>query len=152
MDPFTLAMMALGAVKSGVAFYKEAKSVGKEASEVIHEIAGGLSSFFEHHDKAIQDAEEKQKNPPKGKSIQAQALDNVLLKKRLQQAEYDLRQMLIYESPPELGALWTDFDAERKKLLKIKAKFDEAQKKRMHERDESIKNLFRSGSFELRFA
>jgi hypothetical protein len=152
MDPFALAMMALGAVKSGVAFYKEAKSVGKEASEVIHEIAGGLSSFFEHQDKAIQDAEEKQKNPPKGKSIQAQALDNVLLRKRLQQAESDLRQMLIYESPPELGALWTEFDAERKKLLKNKAKFDEAQKKRMHEKNENVKQKLKNGRYELQFA
>jgi len=152
MDPFTLAMMALGAVKSGVAFYKEAKSVGKEASEVIHEIAGGLSSFFEHQDKAIRDAEEKQKNPPKGKSLQAQALDNVLLKKRLEKAEYDLRQMLIYEAPPELGALWTEFEQERAKLLKNKSKFDEAQKKRMHEKDENAENLLTNGRYELQFA
>ena len=38
MDPFTLAMMAIGAVKSGVAMYKEAKAVGKEALGVMTEI------------------------------------------------------------------------------------------------------------------
>ena len=120
MDPFTLAMMALGAVKSGVALYKEAKSVGKEAVGVITEIADGLGSFFEHQEKAIAHAKEVEKNPPKGKSLQAIALDNVIRKKRLEQAEYDLRQALIYESPPELGALWEDFQKEQKKKMQTK--------------------------------
>ena len=71
-------MMALGAVKSGVAFYKEAKSVGKEAVNVITEIADGLGSFFEHQEKAVEYAKEIEKNPPKGKSLQAIALDNVI--------------------------------------------------------------------------
>jgi len=126
-------MMALGAVKSGVAFYKEAKSVGKEAVGVITEIADGLGSFFEHQDKAVEYAKEVEKNPPKGKSLQAIALDNVLRRKRLEQAEADLRTMLTWEAPPELGALWTDFQAERAKLMADKDKFDKAQKKRMNE-------------------
>jgi len=125
--------MALGAVKSGVAFYKEAKSVGKEAVGVITEIADGLGSFFEHQDKAVEYAKEVEKNPPKGKSLQAIALDNVLRRKRLEQAEADLRTMLTWEAPPELGALWTDFQAERAKLMADKDKFDKAQKKRMNE-------------------
>ena len=58
MDPFTLAMMAIGAVKSGVAMYKEAKSVGKEAIGVITEISDGLSSFFEHQEEAIEHVKE----------------------------------------------------------------------------------------------
>ena len=139
MDPFTLAMMALGAVKSGVALYKEAKSVGKEAVGVINEIADGLGSFFEHQEKAIAHAKEIEKNPPKNKSLQAIALDNVLRRKRLEQAEYDLRQMLIYESPPELQDLWTQFQAERTKLMADKVNFDKAQKKRMNERPENAK-------------
>ena len=138
MDPFTLAMMAIGAVKSGVAMYKEAKAVGKEAMGVMTEIADGLSSFFEHQDKAVTEAKNLEKNPPKGKSLQAIALDNVLRRKRLEQAEYDLRQMLTYEAPPELGALWTEFQAERAKLTADKAKFDAAQKKRTKERQERL--------------
>ena len=132
-------MMALGAVKSGVAFYKEAKSVGKEAIGVITEIADGLGSFFENQEKAIAHAKEIEKNPPKNKSLQAIALDNVLRRKRLEQAEYDLRQMLIYESPPELQDLWTQFQAERTKLMADKVNFDKAQKKRMNERPENAK-------------
>ena len=151
MDPFTLAMMALGAVKSGVALYKEAKSVGKEAVGVITEIADGLGSFFEHQEKAIAHAKEVEKNPPKGKSLQAIALDNVIRKKRLEQAEYDLRQALIYESPPELGALWDDFQKERTKLLADKEKFDKAQKKKMQTNPERERQELTDGMYELQF-
>ena len=151
MDPFTLAMMALGAVKSGVALYKEAKSVGKEAVGVITEIADGLGSFFEHQEKAIAHAKEVEKNPPKGKSLQAIALDNVIRKKRLEQAEYDLRQALIYESPPELGALWDDFQKERTKLLADKEKFDKAQKKKMQTKPKRERQELTDGMYELQF-
>ena len=151
MDPFTLAMMALGAVKSGVALYKEAKSVGKEAVGVINEIADGLGSFFEHQEKAIAHAKEIEKNPPKGKSLQALALDNVIRRKRLEKAEYDLRQALIYESPPELGALWEDFQKERAKLQADKDKFEKAQKKRMQTRPEREKSELSNGMSELQF-
>jgi hypothetical protein len=151
MDPFTLAMMALGAVKSGVALYKEAKSVGKEAVGVITEISQGLGSFFEHQEKAIEEAKKLEKNPPKGKSLQAIALDNVLRRKKLQQAEYDLRQALIYESPPELGALWEDFQVERAKLQADKDKFDKAQKKRICSKPEKEQNELRLGMSELQF-
>jgi hypothetical protein len=151
MDPFSLAMMAISAVKSGVALYKEAKSVGKETIGVITEISQGLGSFFEHQDKAIKEDEEKKKNPPVGKSLQAIALDNVLRRKQLQQAEYDLRQMLTYQAPPELGALWTEFAEERAKLMKDKAKFDEAQKKRMHKSEENEKNELPYGILGLQY-
>jgi len=139
MDPFTLAMMAISAVKSGVAMYKEAKSVGKEAIEVITEISDGLSSFFEHQEKAIEHVKEIEKNPPKGKSLQAIALDNVLRRKKLEQAEADLRTMLTWEAPPELGALWSDFEKERARLMAKKDSFDKAQKKRMRVRPENVK-------------
>jgi hypothetical protein len=138
-------MMALGAVKSGVAFYKEAKSVGKEAVGVITEIADGLGAFFEHQEKAVAQAKEIEKNPPKGKSLQAIALDNVLRRKKLEQAEADLRTMLTWEAPPELGALWSEFQAERSKLLADKDKFDRAQKKRINKKLSStlkIENCF----------
>lgn len=139
MDPFTLAMMAISAVKSGVAMYKEAKSVGKEAIGVITEISDGLSSFFEHQEKAIEHVKELENNPPKGKSLQAIALDNILRRKKLEQAEADLRTMLTWEAPPELGALWSDFEKERARLMAKKDSFDKAQKKRMKEKLENKK-------------
>ena len=38
--------------------------------------------------------------------------------------------MLIYESPPELGAVWTEFEAEKSRLIKEQDALDKAQKKR----------------------
>jgi len=123
-------MMAFSAVKSGVAAYKEIKQTGGEVVGIVNELSGALGSFFDHQDQAKKADEALKKNPPKGKSLQAIALENVLRKKQLEQAEYDLRQMLVYESPPELGAVWTEFEAEKSRLVKEQAALDKAQKKR----------------------
>ena len=131
--------MVLSAVKQGVAMYKEFKSTGKEAMGVMNEISSGLGSFFEHQEKAIADIKEKEINPPKGKSLQAQAIENIMARKQIQQAEYDLKQSLIYDTPAELGDMWNQFQAEREKLIKDKAKFELAQKKRMNERQENLR-------------
>jgi len=139
MEPVSICLGVLSAVKQGVAMYKEFKSAGKEAYGVMTEISQGLGSFFEHQEKAHQEIKEKEKNPPKGKSIQAQALENILTRKQLQQAEYDLKQTLIYDTPPELGAMWEEFQKERAKLTADKDKFDKAQKKRMNKRQERLR-------------
>jgi len=131
--------MVLSAVKQGVAMYKEFKSTGKEAMGVMNEISSGLGSFFEHQEKAIADIKEKEVNPPKGKSLQAQAIENIMARKQIQQAEYDLKQSLIYDTPAELGDMWNQFQAEREKLIKDKAKFELAQKKRMSEKHERLR-------------
>jgi len=139
MEPISTCLAVLSAVKQGVAMYKDFKATGKEAYGVLHEISTGLGSFFEHSEKAKVEIKEKEKNPPKGKSIQTQALENIMARKQLEQAEYDLRQMLVYESPPELGDLWHQFEKEKNRLHADRAKFDAAQKKRMRVRPENVK-------------
>lgn len=151
MDPFTLAMMAFSAVKSGVSAYKEIKSTGGEVVHIVNELSGALGSFFDHQDNAVKQAEERKKNPPRGKSIQSIALENVLQKKQLEQAEYDLRQMLVYESPPELGAVWTEFVAERQKLTTEQAKHNAILKKKNKLTKEEELNGWRNGILELQF-
>ena len=150
--PFMLAISAVSAIKQGVAIYKDAKNVGKEVYGIYAELSEGVGNFFDHQENAHKELKEKEKNPPKGKSIKAQALENVIKKKQLQQAEYDLRQLLTYEAPPELGALWTDFQEERARLEKDKFKYEQAQKKRMSrsltEKQETKKN----GILELQYA
>jgi hypothetical protein len=39
--------------------------------------------------------------------------------------------MLVYESPPELGDLWHQFEKEQAKLIADRSKYEAAQKKRM---------------------
>ena len=149
--PFMLAISAVSAIKQGVAIYKDAKNVGKEVFGIYAELSEGVGNFFDHQEKAHKEIKEKEKNPPKGKSIKAQALENVIKKKQLQQAEYDLRQLLTYESPPELGALWTDFQEERARLEKDKAKYEQAQKKRMTKRLTESQQKEKNGILELQY-
>jgi hypothetical protein len=144
-------MMAFSAVKSGVAAYKEIKSTGGEVVKIVNELGGALGSFFDHQEKAHKEAEEQKKNPPKGKSLQAIALENVLRRKQLEQAEYDLRQMLVYESPPELGAIWTEFVAERAKLMNEQKAHDAKLKKKNRLTKEEELNGWRNGILELQF-
>ena len=146
-----LAISAVSAIKQGVAIYKDAKNVGKEVFGIYAELSEGVGNFFDHQEKAHKEIKEKEKNPPKGKSIKAQALENVIKKKQLQQAEYDLRQLLTYHAPPELGALWTDFQEERARLEKDKAKYEQAQKKRMNKRLTESQQKEKNGILELQY-
>jgi len=57
--------------------------------------------------------------------------------------------MLVYESPPELGAVWTEFSAERDRLMKEKAKLDVKLKKKKRLTKEEDRNNWRDGSLEL---
>ena len=123
-------MMAFSAVKSGVAAYKEIKQTGGEVVGIVNELSNALGSFFDHQETAKKADSELKKNPPKGKSLQAIALENVLRRKQLEQAEYDLRQMLVYEAPPELGAVYSEFIEERSRLILEQARLDKEEKKR----------------------
>ena len=44
-------------------------------------------------------------------SIGKRALQRVLLKKQLDAMRAELREIMVYQSPPELGALWTEVEA-----------------------------------------
>jgi len=58
---------------------------------------------------------------------------------------------LTYEAPPELGALWTDFQEERARLEKDKSKYEQAQKKRMSKSLTEKKETERNGILELQY-
>jgi hypothetical protein len=64
-------------------------------------------------------------------SLGRRALQLVIMKKQLEQMKTELREMLVYDSPPELGALWTDVNemmkdmgAQQKVLLTRKMRED----------------------------
>lgn len=90
--------------------YKEYKAVGQEAHEVITEIGSHLGGFFKAQESLEKHAEEKIEQVKKsGESLNEAALNRVLANKRMQQMETELREMLVYNAPKELGAIWTDF-------------------------------------------
>jgi hypothetical protein len=59
--------------------------------------------------------------------------------------------MLVYESPPELGAVWTEFVAERQKLTTEQAKHNAILKKKNKLTKEEELNGWRNGILELQF-
>lgn len=133
MDPitaFAMAQAAISAIRKGVAFYKEAKQAGKEVMDVAHEVGGHIGRFMDAAEVVKNAAEEQRKVvPKKGQGgLNSKALDNVLRAKQVQMAEEELREMLVYQSPPELGAVWTEFEAERSRLRELQEK-QEAQEK-----------------------
>jgi hypothetical protein len=49
-------------------------------------------------------------------SLGKRALQRVLMRKQLEQMSVDLRELMIYQSPPELGALYTEVEEMMKKM------------------------------------
>jgi hypothetical protein len=53
-----------------------------------------------------------------GDSLAKRALKRVLMQKQLEQMGKELRELMIYQSPPELGALFTEVESMTKELGK----------------------------------
>ena len=117
MDPvtaFAAAQAAVAGVKACVNLYKDAKSVGKDVSSIAHEVTSHLGKFFEAQEHVCKAGVEIENKLIKTKSVNAQALDNVMRVRQLQQFEQELKELLIYHTP--LPGLWEDFQAERRRL------------------------------------
>lgn len=116
IDPFTIAFTAIAAIKQGVAFYKDAKAAGNDVSKIAREISGYIGKFFDAQEQVKQVVEEEKKSPPKNKSLKAQALNNILNQIELERQAVELREFLIYQVDPELGAVWSRFEEEYARL------------------------------------
>ena len=99
-----------------MALYKDAKSVAKDVSSITMEISGHIGKFFDAHEQVKAAAIEQKKNPPKGKSLKAQALDNIFQEMELERQAIELRELLIYGVDPALGAVWSRFQDEFERL------------------------------------
>ena len=122
MDPisaYAAAQTAIGLIRKGVEFYKECKSTGSDVMEITSEVTDHIGKFMAASE-VVKEAAEKAKTevPKKGKSVNAQALENVMMARQIFQAETELREMLIYQAPG-LGAIWTEFEKERARLKKV---------------------------------
>ena len=80
------------------------------------EISGYIGKFFDSHEQVKAAVAEQKKNPPKGKSLKAQALDNIFQEMELERQAVELRELLIYGVDPALGAVWTRFQDEFERL------------------------------------
>jgi len=84
----------------------------KDSGDIYFELGQHLGAFFDNQAKciAVFEAEEKRSYQlyTGDASVGSRALQRVLMKKKLEQMEVELREVMIYQSPPELGALWTE--------------------------------------------
>jgi hypothetical protein len=84
----------------------------QDSGDIYFELGQQLGIFFDNQAKCIAVFEEEDRRSYQvytgTASVGARALQRVLMKKKLEQMEIDLRELMIYQSPPELGALWTE--------------------------------------------
>jgi hypothetical protein len=113
-----LALTAIAGIKQGIAIYKDAKATGSDLYKVTKEISGFIGQFFEAHEEVKKEVKRQELNPPKEKSLKAQALENVFNQIELERQSIELREFLIYHTDPALGAVWSRYEAEYAKLAK----------------------------------
>lgn len=112
--------------KEAVAQLEQEKQRVKSAAQtdpndVITQIGDQLGEFFDIFDKWEQyyyEEEAKSKEVYTGsESIAKRALLRELRRTRMEKLEAELRELLVYNSPPELGDLWTRFEAMKDKIV-----------------------------------
>ena len=162
MDPISILMLAssaFGAIKQGIATYKDVKNTAGDVKKIVNELAGMFGpnptkeqkkqivaeqkrvqevaaydpnqvmgdiakrlGEFMRHQQQIQDyyLEEERKSKEEvyegADSLAERALQRTLVLTQLRQMETDLREQMIYQSPPELGDLWTRFNEMREQI------------------------------------
>ena len=101
------------------------KQQGNTAS-IYTELGEQLGAYYDNYYKCMAIFEEQEKHDQHeiyqgDASLGKRALQRVLMKKQLEQMGTELREIMVYQSPPELGALWTEVEAMMKKVGKEQA-------------------------------
>ena len=110
-------------------FIREKNNVielNKKANDGAHtgiyqEIGEHLGTYYDNFYKCMAVFEEEERRAQTqvytgDDSLGKRALQRVLMRKQLEQMSVDLRELLIYQSPPELGALYTEVEAMMKEM------------------------------------
>ena len=97
-----------------------------DTTNIYTEIGQQLGAYFDNYYKCLAVFEEEERRSKyevyHGEdSLGKRALQRVLLKKQLQAMSDELREIMVYQSPPELGALWTEVEAMMKTVGKEQA-------------------------------
>ena len=92
-----------------------------ETAGIYQELANYLGDFFDNMNKCIAVIEEEERKNREeiydgDESLGRRALQLVIMKKQLEQMQVELREMLVYNSPPELGGLWSDVSEMMEKM------------------------------------
>lgn len=94
-----------------------------ETTNIYQEIGEHLGTYYDNFYKCMAVFEEEEKIAKTqiytgDASLGKRALQRVLMRKQLEQMSIDLRELMIYQSPPELGALYTEVEEMMKEMGK----------------------------------
>ena len=86
---------------------------GGETTGIYTELGNYLGDFFDAMTKCMAVIEEEERKNREElyegeSSLGKRALQLVLMKKQLEQMQTELREMMVYNAPAELGGLWSD--------------------------------------------
>ena len=106
-------------------YHEEVKRVQEIAkadpNDVFTEIGDQLGALMDAYDalgKSLIEAEISGKKVYKGEeSIGRRALKRIIISERLNAMLTEIREMMVYKAPPELGALWGKFDVMWKRIV-----------------------------------
>ena len=92
-----------------------------EHTGIYQEIGEHLGTYYDNFYKCMAVFEEEERRAETevysgDSSLGKRALQRVLMRKQLEQMSIDLRELMIYQSPPELGALYTEVEAMMQKM------------------------------------
>ena len=99
------------------------KANAGEHTGIYTEIGEHLGTYYDNFYKCMAVFEEEERKAKTqvytgDASLGKRALQRVLMKKQLEQMSLELRELMVYQSPPELGALYTDVEAMMKQMGK----------------------------------
>ena len=132
----------------------ELNKKGGETTGIYTEIGNHLGAYYDNYYKcmAIFDEEEKRSKTEiytGDDSLGKRALQRVLMRKQLEQMGSELREIMVYQSPPELGALHTDVEEmmkvmgkEQKVLIAIQMQKEAVQARRRAARMKRLRDEF----------
>ena len=97
-----------------------------DTSSIYTQIGEQLGVYFDNFYKCMAVFEEEERRSKTevyhgSDSVGRRALQRVLLRKQLEAMSKELRELMVYQSPPELGALWTEVEAMMKTVGKEQA-------------------------------
>lgn len=149
MDPLTIlaaAKMAASAIKQGCELYQQAKADGMElvdaygkAKDVVADISSHLGGFFKAHEQLEKHVHEEELKTKKVRdpelSVNQEAFNRILAQKEMIRLETELREMMVYQAPKELGAIWSEFEVMRDR---VKAERAEVQRQELAKQQAAI--------------
>jgi hypothetical protein len=86
-----------------------------DTTSIYTEIGEHLGTYYDNYFKCIAIFEDEERRARTeiytgDESVGKRALKRVLMKKQLEQMGVELRELMVYQSPPELGALYTEVE------------------------------------------